>query len=462
MNETTRGLRRRSLLAGSAGLAAATTLARPNLARAADKTLTVWWNLGFYPQEDKAFHDIVAAWEKKSGYKVNLSMVAGDALDQKVISAITSGVVPDLIYSDHGAAQQLPQAAWDNKLVDVSDVVATQKSEYSDTALKSAQYYNNTEKKRSFYGVPLKAQALNIPVWRTFVEEAGYQISDIPKTWDKFFAFFEPVQKKLRAKGNRHIYGLGFTLSTTGADPYNLFNQVLVAYGAGGIVTPDGKFHPDESAVTKGLADSLTMLTTPYKEGYVPKGAINWGDADNNNAFHAKEVVMTPNDTISISTAVINNKQWYYHDIVTQPMPLDNAGNKVPVLLSVPQAFILKGAKNVDGAKGFLTDLIEPANLNNYLKLAIARWLPVMPSIVKNDPFWLDKNDQHRVAAITQGVLGPTTVWPSVYNPAWGQVDNEHLWGVAEADVINGMKVEDAVDKGLKRMKALFAKYPIG
>ncbi len=156
-------------------------------------------------------------------------------------------------------------------------------------------------------------------------------------------------------------------------------------------MTPDGKLHADDPKVRKALVDSLVMLTTPYKKGYVPPGAINWNDPDNNNAFHAKEVVMTPNDTISISTAVIDNKQWYYHDIVTLPMPLDNAGNKVSVLLSVPQAFILKGAAQVDGAKDFLKYLIKPANLDNYLKQAKARWLPVMPSIVKNDPYWLDQ-----------------------------------------------------------------------
>ncbi|HEY6432713.1 MAG TPA: ABC transporter substrate-binding protein [Acetobacteraceae bacterium] len=453
---------RRSLLGGTAGLAASAMLARPNIARAADsKTLTVWWNQGFYAAEDQAFRDMVSVWEKQSGITMNLSMIEGNALDEKVISATTTGQVPDLIYSDHGSAQTMPQAAWDGKLVDVSDVVETQKGQFSDTALKSAEYYDNTAKKRSFFGVPLKAQALNMPIWRTLVEEAGYQMSDIPKTWDKFFQFFEPVQDKLRKKGMRHVYGLGFTLSTTGADPYNLFNQTFVAFGGAGIVTPDGKLHADDAKVQKALADSLVMLTTPYKKGYVPPSAINWNDPDNNNAFHAKEVVMTPNDTISISSAVIDNKQWYYHDIVTLPMPLDNDGNKVSVLLSVPQAFILKGAANIDGAKSFLKYLIQPTNLDNYLKQAKARWLPVMPSIVKTDPYWLDPSDPTRVAAITQGVLGPTAVWPSVYNPGFAQVDAEHIWGVAESDVINGMKPEDAVAKGLKRMQAIFAKYPI-
>ena len=62
------GFGRRSLLGGTAGLAAASLLARPNIARAADsKTLTVWWNQGFYPEEDQAFRDMVSVWEKQSG-----------------------------------------------------------------------------------------------------------------------------------------------------------------------------------------------------------------------------------------------------------------------------------------------------------------------------------------------------------------------------------------------------------
>ncbi len=454
-------LGRRTLLGGTAGLAAASTLARPNIARAQDKTLTVWWNQGFYAAEDQAFRTIVADWEKTSGYKVDVSMITGDALDQKVVSALTTGAVPDLIYSDHGPTQTLPQAAWKGQLIDVSDVVDTQKQNYSETALKAAQYFDNVAKKRSFFGVPLKAQALNIPTWRILVEQAGYQLSDIPQTWDKFFDFFEPVQTKLRAKGMRHVYGLGYTLSTTGADPNNLLNQVLVAYGGGNIVSPDGKFNADDSQVLKAVATSLERLTTPYKQGFVPPAAINWGDPDNNNAFHAKEVVMTPNDTISIATAKIDNKQWYYHDMVTLALPLGNDGKPVPVLLDVPQAYIPKGAKNIDGAKSFIRNLIEPANLNSYLKQALARWLPVMKTIVDNDKFWLDANDEHRVTAVKQGVLGPTIPWPQVYNPGFAQVSAEHLWGVAEADVIGGMKPEDATAKVFDRMTAIFSKFPI-
>src|SRR4051812_4948794 len=51
-------------------LAAALALA-PLGVRAAD--LVVWWEEGFYPEEDAAVREIIAAFEQKSGRKVELT-----------------------------------------------------------------------------------------------------------------------------------------------------------------------------------------------------------------------------------------------------------------------------------------------------------------------------------------------------------------------------------------------------
>ena len=453
------GIARRDVLKGSIGVAAASALARPAIAKG--QTLTVWWNQGFYPAEDAAFRSLISAWEKESGNTVNLTLLPGQALNEKIISALTSGEVPDLMYADNAPAQIVPQNAWKGRLVDVSDVVATQKSELSHTAIQSSQFYNAEEKKHAFYGVPFKGATLNLPVWKSLVEKAGYKMSDIPKTWDPFFEFFKPVQDKLRKEHMRHTYGLGYTLSTTGDDPNNTFNQFLVAYGGGGIVTPDGELHVKDPKVRKAVIDTLNSLVKPFKAGYVPPSALNWGDPDNNNAFHAKEVVITPNDTISISVAVMHDKKEYYDEIVGLELPLDNQGKKVPVLLGVELGFIPKGAKNVDAAKDFLRYLIQPQHLGGYLKEAKGRWLPVMPSIVHNDPYWLDPHDPHRAPAVRQGVLGPTATWFYVFNPAYAQVDAEHVFSVAASDMINGMSADQAVDKAFGRIEQIFSQYKI-
>ena len=113
---------RRSVIRGSLSLAATGALARPYIANAATATAIVWQVQGFVPEEDAAFRKTVADYEKASGNKIELSVMPFMALNQKAISAITGGDVPDLIFHD-APATILPQNAWNDKLVDVSDVV---------------------------------------------------------------------------------------------------------------------------------------------------------------------------------------------------------------------------------------------------------------------------------------------------------------------------------------------------
>src|SRR5690349_16906432 len=93
-------LSRRSVLRSSLGLAAAGTLARPYIANAAAKTAEVWWAQGFVPEEDVAIKKIVADYEKASGNTIELSIMPFAPQRQKIISAVTSGVVPDMFPSN--------------------------------------------------------------------------------------------------------------------------------------------------------------------------------------------------------------------------------------------------------------------------------------------------------------------------------------------------------------------------
>src|SRR5207248_11627311 len=145
-------LTRRSVLRSSAALAATATVARPFIADAAATTATVWWTQGFAEEEDISFKKIVADYEKASGNTIEYTLVPYAPMRQKIVSAVTSGVVPDLFQNT--PAEIIALSAWDNKLVDLSDIVETQREEYTETALLTARCYNNVEKKRSYYGVP--------------------------------------------------------------------------------------------------------------------------------------------------------------------------------------------------------------------------------------------------------------------------------------------------------------------
>jgi multiple sugar transport system substrate-binding protein len=451
-------LTRRSLLRNSMGLVAAGTLARPYIANAAATTAEVWWPQGFAPEEDVSIKKIVADFEKASGDTIDLSIMPFAPQRQKIVSAISSGVVPDVIINN--PAEIVALYAWDDKLVDVSDVVATQREEFAETALANVNCYNSIEKKRSLYGVPLTIDVLPNHIWRPLVEKAGYKMEDIPKTWDAFYDFFKEVQKKLRAQGMRNVYALGLNVTTNGGDCNNVFNYFLIAYGGLGIVTKDGKLHLDDPKVKEAAIKALTYPATAYKEGFVPPSAINWNDADDNNALHAKTIVMDLDGTISSEIAIIHKEQ-DYKDLVTMGLALSNEGKPVPSKADSFSGLIPKGAKNVAGGKEFLKFMIQPKVLGEYLKTGLARRVPSMPSIVKDDPWWLDPADPHRVAYVNQ-VLGPTVPNFWVYNPAYAQVQNEHVFPTGWAEIAqNGVTPQAAADKAFKRIEEIFAKYPI-
>ena len=320
-------LTRRSLLRSSVGLAAARALARPYIAHAAATTVETWWNQGFIPEEDAAFRAMVADYEKASGDKIDYSLIPNAPLRQKEISAIQSGVVPDLM--EVADPRFTPLNAWSDNLLDLGDLVEPEKSHYSPTALSCCHHYNSTTKKRGYYMMPMKLGTWPFHIWKSLVEKGGAKISDLPNTWDAFLDFFKPVQVKLRAQGMRNVYAYGYQLTGNGYDPVMTYNHFMIAYGGRGFITPDGKLHTDDPKMREAAVKALVTLTTPYKEGYVPPGVVSWNDADDNNAFHSKLMAVDFDGSISTELALYSNKE-EYNDILTHQLPLGNDGEKLP------------------------------------------------------------------------------------------------------------------------------------
>jgi len=125
-------------------------------------------------------------------------------------------------------------------------------------------------------------------IWRPLVEKAGYTMETFRILGMHSSISSRTCRRNCAPRGERKVYGIGFQMNTTGNDSNALFDYFLAAYGARNLVTPDGKLHLDDPQVKEGVIKSLIYPTTAYKEGFVPPGAINWNDADDNNAFHAE------------------------------------------------------------------------------------------------------------------------------------------------------------------------------
>jgi multiple sugar transport system substrate-binding protein len=451
---------RRSLLKGSAGLVAGKIVARPFIANAAATTVTVWWVQGFAHEEDIAFQNLVADYEKASGNTIEYTIVPFAAMRQKEIAAVTTGVVPDII--DVGDYFFAVLSAWNNQLEDLSDVIETQKPLFMPTALQTAFAYNNVAKKRGYYMIPSRMAVTPFHVWKSLLDKAGYKPADIPKTWDAFLDFFPPVAEKLRAQGRRNIYACSIMISAAGFDAIGHIDHFMIAYGGKDLFTPDGKVHTDDPKVREAAIKTVTRLATAFKQGFMPPEIQNWNDNDDNNAFHSKLLVMDFDGTISTEVALWNDKA-EYNDILTLGLPLGNDGKPVAGVMGTQAMVVPKGAPNITVAKEFLKYSIEPKVLAALLKSGLGRRLPPMMSIVENDKaFWLDPKNEPLQAYTRQGMYGPTIPPYEVYNPARAQVSTERLFPLAILDVINkGTAPEAAIDKAFKRTEEIFAKYPI-
>ncbi len=67
-------------------------LLTPLGARAAD--LVVWWEKGYYAQEDEAVREIIAAFEQKTGKQVELVLDTYENLLDDTLAAIEAGTAP--------------------------------------------------------------------------------------------------------------------------------------------------------------------------------------------------------------------------------------------------------------------------------------------------------------------------------------------------------------------------------
>jgi multiple sugar transport system substrate-binding protein len=65
-------------------------------ARGAD--LIVWWDEGYYPEEDAALREIIAAFERETGKQVGLVQFPQNELPHDLGAALEAGQPPDFAF----------------------------------------------------------------------------------------------------------------------------------------------------------------------------------------------------------------------------------------------------------------------------------------------------------------------------------------------------------------------------
>jgi multiple sugar transport system substrate-binding protein len=420
--------------------------------------LRIFWNQGFYPEEDLALQTFIEGWAAESGIDVELTLYSSDDILNQATVALENGNPPDILFAHRADYTLQPRWAWEGKLVDVSDVLEPHQADYTSAALDAAYLYNEVAGDRSYYGVPIEQQTIHLHYWRNLLTEAGLDETQIPQDWQGFWDFWRQAQTTVRKASKPDIYGLGLTLSTQGSDTYYFFEQVMDAYDVE-LFDDQGRFRGDDPSVRARLIEVMDWTTQFYADGYVPDDAVTWLDSDNNVQFLNQAMLMTPNPSLSIPASQREDETLYTQHIATRVFPDEPDGEPMQYLVTIKQAVIFAEASNPEAAKAFLSYLIEPERLNNYVKGSLGRWFPAMESSLQ-DPFWADPSDPHISVAVQQFTQSPTRPLYHAVNAAYAQVQAENIWGQAIGHVVtDGWTVEQAVDEAIAQIQKILAEW---
>jgi multiple sugar transport system substrate-binding protein len=439
-------------------LLGAAIMMAPLGAKAAD--LVVWWEKGFYPQEDEAVAEIIAAFEQDAGKQVELTFYSQAELPDVIAAALEAGRPPDFAFGTR-IADRIGQWAFDNRLVDLADTIGHFSDLFDPDALAWWTLLNHKTDQRALYALPWGRSTNHVHVWKSLLEQAGFTLADIPKEWNAFWSFWcDKVQPAVRrVTGRDDIWGIGLNMSGEPPDTQRQVYQFIAAYNAN-YVTPDGGLVIDDPEVRHRLMEAIDAYTAVYRKGCTPPGSIAWdSNLDNNQQFLAQAVVTVLNDTLSIPNALKSERpDDYYRNTATIEWPLGPDGEAFPLMGVFWGAVVFKDGRNVSAAKEFVRFLVAEGWLAHYLDFAGERFMPPMPKL-REGPLWLDPSDPHRMAAVMQIASRPTQYEYGVTgNWRYDLVWQELVWAKAVHRVAaEGISPEQAVDEAIARIKQILA-----
>jgi multiple sugar transport system substrate-binding protein len=437
-------------------LFAAVLILAPLVARAAD--LVVWWEKGFYPQEDEAVREIIAAFEQGTGKLVELVQPAQDEIFDKAQAALAAGRPPDFLY---GTIVLWEQWAYEDQLADLEGALGPVLDLFDADTVEAAMLLNGRTGRRGLYGLPMGRRSNHVHVWNSLLERAGFTLADIPNEWDAFWSFWcDQVQPAVRkALGRDNVWGVGLPMSAN-VDTENGIEQFQLAYEAPWL-DRDRRLQVDDPEIRERMVEALEAYTLIWRKGCTPPGSVSWTGADNNKAFLAQTVVMTSNATLSIPAALRTARpDDYYRNAATIDWPDGANGQPLVIDGGFSLAVVFKAGRNPALAGDFVRFLAEEGWLAHWLNFAGDRWLPPMRKLVEQ-PFWLDPNDPHRMRAAIQ-ILTRRHQYNGLgvrdNEVRSSRIGEEEIWGNAvHRAAAEGISPEQAVDEAIAHIKQILS-----
>ena len=323
--------------------AVSTLILLPSFAIAGDVT---WWTPNWsQPRAQKLADDFHKA---NPDINIKLEITTSNGLPQRVLTALQSGAVPDIIDVQHGWVQGYAQ----NDLVEPLDDTIQQKEDYNQAALNYDSYDGK------LYGIPYRIECTGVIYNLDDFKAAGLDPANPPQTWDDWMA---AAKKMTTGK----VYGLAIT---GGGEVGNTITRALplVWMNGGDIISADGKTATINSP--EAVA-AIKFYTDFYKNKYSPDSTLQNDGVANRQLFVAGTAAMYQTGQYDIAPIQKAAPDLKFGSMMT-PHP---AGKQTAGILNGWSFVIPKGAKNPTDAKKFLQFLNTAENQGFYTDTFPAR-----------------------------------------------------------------------------------------
>ena len=157
---------------------AAVLFLAPLGARSAD--LVVWWEQGFYPQENEAVSEIVTAFEQETGKQVELVQYGQGEIMKQAERALQAGAPPDFLFSTVIQAG-IARWAYEDRLADLQGGLTPVLDLFDADTIEVSTFINSQTGRRGLYGLTMGRSSNHIHVWRSLLDQAGFSLADIPR-----------------------------------------------------------------------------------------------------------------------------------------------------------------------------------------------------------------------------------------------------------------------------------------
>jgi len=330
----------------------------------ASKKLVIWARASFTTFADQFIANLFKEWGNANDTEVDYQVQPAPEWYTKIAAAIEGKTVPDILqvyeYETMGYVAE-------NQIEDVSDIV-NEIIGLEGGIFESALMTHRHEGK--YYGVPTTVNPWLMHTRKDVLEAGGVEY---PKSWDQMVADTAKLVKP------PELYGIAQSMAETNMDCNSKFMTIAWAYG--------GQMQNEEGALmfkSPGTLEAIKIVKSMWDKKLIPEDALVWDSGGDNKAYQSGQVIYEFNPNSVYAFISTNDAELLAKTVMNRAIG-GPAGSFD--MVDVYGWGILKGAKNVEGAKAAIRYYAKPENYAKVIETGSNRWAPIYKNMM-DKPMW--------------------------------------------------------------------------